>query len=184
MLCVVGLATPASTICSPYEAILGVSFGSLDAEVRRAHMPPLHAEGTIDVEHGAGWQVRAIGWLMHLPDAGLRQPVRLDVVGDASEIAWTRCIGGSRLRTRQHARDSRLVERSGLGRISFDLAVRGGALLYRQAAFHVAGVPVPESLSPSVSAIVFAESEGWGVDVTVTWRGLLVCRYAGSIRAS
>ena len=183
-LCAVGLALPAARNCSPYEAVLGEAFASLHAHVRRAHLPPLRAEGTIDVEHGPGWLARPMIWLMKLPAAGPRQPVRLDVAGDGSELVWTRRIGESVLRTRQRASGSRLVERSGLGRVSFDLAVEDGALLYRQSSIHVAGLPVPSSLSPRVGAVVSATAEGWRVVVTVTWRGRIVCRYAGTIRAS
>ncbi|HEX5107181.1 MAG TPA: DUF4166 domain-containing protein [Vicinamibacterales bacterium] len=170
--------------CSPYEAVLGQAFASLHAHVRCAHLPPLRAEGTIDVEHGPGWLTRPMIWLMKLPAAGARQPVRLDVAEDGSELVWTRRIGASILRTRQRASGSRLVERSGLGRVSFDLAVEDGALLYRQSSIHVAGLPLPESLSPRVGAVVSATREGWSVAVTVEWRGQIVCRYAGSIRAS
>lgn len=123
-------------------------------------------------------------WLMKLPGAGPRQLVRLDVAEDGSELLWTRRIGRSILRTRQHARGSRLVERSGLGRVSFDLAVEDSALLYRQSSIHVAGLPVPSSLSPRVGAVVSATAEGWRVVVTVIWRGRMVCHYAGTISAS
>jgi hypothetical protein len=170
--------------CSPYEAILGEAFASLHTHVRRAHLPPLRADGTIDVEHGPGWLTRPMIWLMKLPTAGPSQPVRLDVAENGAELVWTRRIGGSLLRTRQHAGGSRLVERSGLGRIAFDLAVDDGALLYRQASLHVAGLPVPSFVSPYVAAVVSATSEGWHVVVTVTWRGRILCRYAGNIRAS
>jgi hypothetical protein len=156
----------------------------LHAHVRRAHLPPLRAEGTIDVEHGPGWLARPMIWLMLLPAAGLRQPVRLEVAGDSSGLRWTRRIGRSTLRTRQRAIGSRIVERSGLGRVSFDLAVEDGALLYRQSSIHVAGLPVPSSLGPRVGAVVSATTEGWRVEVTVTWRGRIVCRYAGTMHAS
>jgi uncharacterized protein DUF4166 len=138
----------------------------------------------MDVEHGHGWLARPIIWLMKLPAAGLRQPVRLDVVEDGSELIWTRRIGGSILRTRQCASGSRLVERSGLGRISFDLAVENGALVYRQSSIHIVGLPVPSSLGPRAGAVVSATAEGWHVVVTVTWHGRIVCRYAGTMRAS
>ena len=169
---------------TPYEIVLGEAFASLHAHVQRAHLPPLRAEGTIDVEHGAGWLARPMIWLMKLPAAGRRQAVRLDVAGDGSELVWTRRIGRSLLRTRQRASGSRLVERSGLGRIAFDLAVEDGALLYRQSSIHIAGLRVPSSLSPIVRAVVSATAEGWRVVVTVTWRGRMVCRYAGTLRAS
>jgi hypothetical protein len=147
-------------------------------------LPPLRAEGVIDVEHGTGWLARPIIWLMNLPAAGPGQPVQLDVAGDASELVWTRQIGESILRTRQHASGSRLVERSGVGRVSFDLAVNDGALVYRHSSIHVAGLPVPLALSPRVGAVVSATTEGWRVVVTVKFRGQIVCRYAGGIRTS
>ena len=178
------LARPAATSVSLYEALLGETFTSLHAHVQCAHLPPLRAEGRIDVEHGAGWLTRPMIWLMTLPAAGSRQPVQLQVTGDDHELVWTRQIGTSMLRTRQRACGSRLVERSGLGRVSFDLAVDDGALLYRQSSFHVAGLPVPSSLGPRVGAAVSATADGWHVAVTVTWRGRIVCRYAGSIHPS
>ncbi len=178
------LAFSATGTCSPYEAILGPAFASLHPHVRAAHLAPLRAEGTIDVEHGAGWLARPLIWLMKLPAAGPRQPVRLEVAEDDSGLVWTRRIGGSILRTRQRAMGSRLVERSGLGRVSFDLAVEDGALLYRQSSIHFAGLPLPSPLRPRVGAAVSPSAEGWHVAVTVTWRGRTLCRYAGAIRRS
>jgi len=137
----------------------------------------------MDVEHGPGWLTPLILWLMKLPAAGLRQQVRLDVAQNGPELVWTRRIGLSVLRTRQRANGSRLVERSGLARVSFDLAVEGGALLYQQSSIHVAGLPLPSSLSPCVGAVVSPTTEGWSVVVTVKLRGRIVCRYAAVIRA-
>ena len=178
------LVLPAAGACSPYEAILGREFASLHAHVRRAHLPPLRAEGAVDVAHGPGWLSRPIVWLMKLPAAGPGQPVRLAVAEDGSETVWTRCIGGSTLRTRQRANGSRLEERSGPGRITFDLAVEDGALVYRQSSIHVAGLPVPSPLGPRVAAVVSPTAEGWQVVVTVEWLGRIVCRYAEAIHAS
>ncbi len=183
-LCAVGVTPPAAARCSIYEEVLREAFASLHPHVRRAHLPPLRAEGRIDVEHGRGGLARFIIWLMNLPAAGPGQPVRLDLIEDRSGLVWSRRIGASILRTRQHAMGSQLVECSGLGRVSFDLTVKDGALLYRQSSIHVAGLPMPSSLSPFVCAAISARSHGWHVVVTVTWRGRAVCRYAGTIRVS
>jgi hypothetical protein len=169
---------------SLYEAALGPAFAGLHPQVRRAHLPPLRAEGTMDVEHGSGVLARLIVRLMNLPGAGRRQPVRLDVSARGQELEWSRRIGSSNLRTHQRARASQLEERSGLARISFDLSVEAGALLYRQSALHLAGLPVPSSVSPHASAVVSGTVDGWRVMVTVVWRGRIVCRYAGVMRAS
>jgi len=152
--------------------------------VRRAHLAPLRAEGTIDVEHGLGSLARLIIRLMKLPAAGPHQPVHLDVTKEGAGLVWTRRIGDTILRTRQHATATGILERSGLGRISFVLTVADGALLYEQTAFVVAGLPVPRWLGPSVRAVVSPTATGWHVEVTVTWRGQPVCRYAGAIRAT
>ena len=152
--------------------------------MRRAHLPPLRAEGTIDVEHGRGGLARAIIRLMMLPAAGPCQPARLQVAGDGAGLVWTRRIGGTLLETRQRASGALIVERSGLGRISFALTAEDGALLYRQTSIAVAGLPVPQWLGPNVSAAVSPNADGWCVDVRVTWRGRAVCRYAGAIRAT
>jgi hypothetical protein len=173
---------PAPRRASPYEAILGEAFASLPAHVRRAHLPPLRAEGTIDVEHGPGWLAGAARWLMKLPAAGPRQPVSLDVREDGSALVWTRRIGQSTLRTRQRANGSQLVERSGLGRASFSLAVEDGALSYHGTSVHFAGLPLPSCVTPRVRAVVSDTPDGWHVAVTVEWRARLLCRYAGAIR--
>jgi hypothetical protein len=138
----------------------------------------------MDVVHGEGWLAQPIIWLMHLPGAGPRQSVRLDVAEDGAQLVWTREIGTSILRTRQLAGGSRLVERLGLGSISFDLAADAGALLYRHSSMQFVGLPVPSLLSPRVAAVVSATADGWHVDVTVTWRDRIVCHYAGAVRAS
>ena len=177
-------ARPTARNGSPYQAVLGAAFASLHPHVRAAHLPPLRAEGSVDVEHGAGWLARPVIWLMRLPAAGPRQQVLLDVAEEGSDLVWTRRIGGAVLRTRQRANGSRLEERSGLGRISFDLAVENAALRYRQSSIHVAGLPVPSWLSPRVGATVSATADGWSVVVSVTWLGRILCRYAGRIRQS
>ena len=179
-----GLALAATNLCSPYQAILGEAFDSLHAHVRRAHLAPLHAEGAIDVAHGEGWLAQLIISVLNLPAAGLHQSVRLEVAEDGSELVWMRQIGKTVLRTRQRAHGSRLVERLGLGSISFDLVVKSGALLYQHSSMRFAGLPVPFALTPRVAAVVSPTAGGWHVDVTVTWRDRIVCRYAGSMRAS
>ncbi len=119
--------------------------------------------------------------LMKLPAAGRSQAVRLDVSAAGAELAWMRQIGASVLRTRQYATGLLLVERSGIGRVVFGLAVDHGSLLYRQRSMSVAGVHLPAFISPRVSASVSPVASGWRVSVAVEWRARLLCRYAGII---
>lgn len=139
------------------------------------------AEGRLDVEHGSHWSSPLLIRLMTLPAAGRGQRVRLDVAPAGDEVEWVRHIGASVLRTRQRARGSLLVERHGPGEVSFELEVEDGALRYRQVAIGAAGLAVPRFMSPLISARVSPTTAGWYVDVSVTWRGHLVCHYAGAL---
>ena len=175
---------------APYRAALGIAFDTLDPEVQRAHLAPLAAAGTFDVEHGSTWFAPLLARLLKLPAAGRAQPVSLDVRAEGNQLLWTRDIGDVRLSTRQQAAGAHIVERAGLGTIVFALAVENGALVYAQVSFSVAKVPLPRVVAPQVSARVstapsFAlrttadRRDGWHVEVHVSWRGHLVCRYSG-----
>lgn len=177
----VAAATSGSGTGSPYRILLGTGFAALHPHVQRAHLAPLAAEGTLDVEHGAGWLTPLLIRVMNLPAAGRAQRVRLDVTPVDAEVDWTRRIGSSVLRTRQRAIGTLLVERHGIGRIAFALHVDDGALRYHQVSMRAAGIVIPSFLSPRVSARVSPERAGWSVEVTVSWRGDLVCHYAGTL---
>ena len=150
--------------------------------MRRGHGVPLTAEGTLDVRHGAWWLTPLLIRLMTLPAAGRGQPVRLEVTRTGGDVEWLRRIGSSVLRTRQRAAGSVLLEHSRIGRVAFTLDVEDGALLYRQVAMRVAGIPVPSFVRPRVRGRVSAAAGGWRVEVTITCRRHLVCAYAGVLR--
>ena len=173
--------TLVGTVRSPYEAALGGAFETLPSEVRRAHVAPLVAVGTFDVDHGSHWITPALVKLLNLPEAGRGQMVRLEVAAHGDELLWARRIGAVSLLTRQRAAGRRIVERVGLGTIVFDVAARDGALVYQQCCLRVAGLPIPRFVAPLVNARVSAAARGWHVEVRVTWRTHLVCRYAGKM---
>lgn len=167
-----------------YPGVLGDAFARLHPSVQRAHVPPLVARGSFDVEHGAHPLTPIWIALLRLPASGAAQPVHLDVAAIAGGLTWTRRIGTRVLRTRQHARGTRMVEVNGAGRLEFELRVRDEALDYRLVDMRVARVRVPLFIRPRVGARVSAAPNGWQVEVTVTWRHHLVCRYGGVMHAT
>lgn len=169
---------------SPYETALGGAFETLPPEIRRAHLAPLVAQGTFDVDHGSHWITPTLVKLLKLPNAGRAQRVQLEVAARDEELLWARRIGAISLCTRQRAVGSQILERSGLGTILFDLTARDGALVYRQSDLRIAGVPVPRAIAPTVRARVSAAPGGWHVDVVIEWRGHFICRYAGLMAAA
>lgn len=168
---------------TPYLAILGEGFASLHPHVQAAHLVPLAAEGTMDVERGASLGARLLARFLGFPAAGLGQRVRLDVRPFGGEVEWHRSIGKSRLRTYQFAKSGYLVERNRTGMIVFKLIVRDGALVYEQVAMKAARAIVPRGLAPTVRGLVSPTPEGWRVEVEITWRGRLVGRYSGALKA-
>lgn len=168
---------------SPYEAILGDAFTTLHPRVQRAHLAPLVANGTLDVEHGSHPLTPLLIKILRLPAAG-HALARLEVASSGEGLTWMRQIGSTVLRTVQHASHDRIVERNGLGRVEFELHAEHGSLEYRQVTMSVAGVQVPAFVRPRVRAGVSAAPEGWHVEVVVTWRNHLVCRYAGDMRGA
>jgi Domain of unknown function (DUF4166) len=164
---------------SPYEQVLGAAFATLDPSVQRAHLPPLVATGSLDVQHGSHALTPLLISILKLPAAGRAQPVRLEVIAAGMATVWMRRIGGTVLRTVQHARSRRIVEHHGIARVEFELQVDGGSLEYRQAAMRIGRLPVPAFIRPRVRARVSAAPPGWHVAVVVSWRDHLVCRYSG-----
>ena len=177
------VATSRPETGAPCQILLGEAFAALDPNVRRGQLAPLAAEGTVDVEHGGGWLTPWMIRLMKLPGAGRAQRVRLDVTPIGAAVEWRRRIGSSVLTTRQRAIGALLIERNGIGSVAFGLHVEDGTLLYRQMSMRVAGVPIPAWVSPHVSARVSSAAAGWRIEVAVTWRDRLVCRYAGCLEA-
>ena len=177
------VAIPPAGRRAPCQVLLGETFASLEANVRRSQTAPLAAEGILDVQHGARRLTPLLIRLMNLPAAGRAQSVRLDLTPIGDEVEWSRRIGSSVMRTRQRAAGSLLLEEHGIGRVAFALGVEDGALLYRQVWMQVAGIPIPSFVRPRVSARVSPAARGWRVEVTITWRGDLVCGYAGVLRA-
>jgi hypothetical protein len=174
-------ATIERTNRSPYEDILADSFDLLHPNVRNAHLVPLIAEGFVDVEHGIHWLTPLMVRLMRLPSAGPNQSVKLNVDARDANFEWNRTIGNSTFRTYQHASDNKLVERNGPGSVSFQLEILNGSLHYRQTGMSIYGLQIPQKIAPRVSGRVAAAPNGWLVEVKVTWRSHLVCRYAGEL---
>src|SRR5690349_6289537 len=97
------VATTRRPTGSPYEAALHDAFFSLHPQVQRAHLAPLSARGSLQVEHGPHWWTKPLIKLLKLPAAGVSEPVRLEVTAERDELVWARRIGAVDLRTRQRA---------------------------------------------------------------------------------
>jgi len=55
-------------------------------------------------------------------------------------------------------------------------------MIYTQRALTLLGFRLPTWASPQVEATVSPLADGWKVQVEVSWRRRLVCRYSGVMR--
>ncbi len=170
---------------SLYQRILGEEFALLPDVLRRFHGSPAGGslEGTFRVERGRGRLRGLLAEIGGLPPASERVPLRLDVRVEGDEEHWTRAFGEQLLRTRQFARDGRLVELHPPWKLKIRLgATRAGMQLEHERCYWC-GIPLPRFVAPRVESFVEARGESWFVAVTIGLPLLgMVCRYSGEVR--
>ena len=170
---------------SLYQRILGEEFALLPDVLRRFHGAPDggRLEGLFRVERGRG---RLRAWLAEiggLPQASERVPLRLDVRVAGEEEHWTRSFGEQHLRTRQFARDGRLVELHPPWKLRIRLGATREGMLLDHERLYCFGIPLPRFVAPRVESFVEARGEAWFVAVTIGMPLLgMVCRYSGEVR--
>ena len=169
-----------------YRTVLGAAFDALHPHVQEAHTAPIRATGTMDVVHGVHRFTRLFAAVFRLPAAGRSQIVTLDVTEEARaagrfEMRWNRVIGKWTLRSKQTARRGLLIEQHWPARIAFALREDAGSLVYEQRSIRVMQVPLWSGAAPQVRAEASPAARGWRVVVEVSWRGHLICRYAGEM---
>ena len=169
-----------------YRTVLGAAFDALHPHVKEAHTAPVHATGIMDVVHGTHRFTRVLAAVFRLPAAGRSQMVTLDVTEEpraAGRFAmrWNRVIGDWTLRSRQTAHRGLLIEQHWPARIAFALREDAGSLVYEQRSIRVMHVPLWSRAAPQVRAEASPAASGWHVVVEVSWRGHLICRYAGEM---
>lgn len=167
---------------NPYREILGSRYGDLSSHVRMCLEDPICGRGLATV-WGASTRVgRWFAPRLGLPPEAVRVDLLLEMHWTPMGFQWTRSFDGFVLTTYQECRGAFLVETVGALSLWFSLDVSSGDLLYRSAAVRWRGIPLPRWLSPRVSARVWQEGPGWGVEVDV--RAPMVgrlCRYKATL---
>ena len=181
-----------------YPTLLGAAWHSLDPTVQRIHSAPsaMHAEGIFQVSRGGGVLMRRILDAAHVPQPSHAADVRLVVCHRGRHERWHRAFGGLPLVTHQsEAPGGLLAERIGILEFRFRLAVKHGALLFRQESFAIRlgplRVPLPDWLSIEIAGregpagAPDETSDCTTVDVRVTApTGSLLFAYRGTVRRS
>lgn len=174
---------------SLFERVLGEGWLTLPAPVRTLHGAVQAAEyvGEAAVECGRHPLARLARWLMRLPPAAARVPVRVSItVADDAEH-WQRQFGPRRFATtlRWRPASGRLVETFRLFglpmRFELGLVAENAALCWPVTRGSFCGVPLPRWLLPISESQETVDAQGrFCFEVSVSLRGLgLVARYGG-----
>ena len=153
---------------SVYRRVLGARFDSLDPAVQRLHslQGQQRLDGRCTIVGAESRLGRAIARIVGLPRAAEQTAFTFEINADDSEETWTRHFPRRSMRSRLRAgSNGELIERLGIVRLRFTLAVADGALTMRLDAVRVAGMPWPRAWLPMVWAREHGDGERFHFDV-------------------
>ena len=168
-----------------FETALGEAWPRLSPPLRELHGAYRQAEyaGEASVENGRNPLARLARWLMRLPAANERVPVRVSVAASATRETWTRRFGESTFSSvlSWDAERQRITERFGPLVFELGLTEQGGALVWPVTRGWCLGIPLPRFLLPVSEAREDVDEAGrFRFDVAIRLRGLgLVAHYRG-----
>ena len=174
--------SPAPTL---FETALGADWPRLSEPLRElhgAHRQAVYA-GEASVENGRNPLARFARWVMRLPLAAERVPVRVSLTATPTEERWTRDFGASRFRStlRWNSRTRRIREHFGPLAFELGLIEQDGALHWPVTRGWLFGIPLPRLLLPISEAREDVDEQGrFRFDVRISLPGLgLVAHYRG-----
>ncbi|MBL8994200.1 MAG: hypothetical protein JNM63_12730, partial [Spirochaetia bacterium] len=118
-----------------YPKALGTKWAQLAEPLRKLHDRKLKLawKGWFRIGNGPHWLGKIIIYLMRLPRATPKTPLRLKIERFKNGEKWTRQIGTHRLVTTQfEGRNQEILERMDGLEFAFDLLVKKGGIVYRQ----------------------------------------------------
>lgn len=169
---------------SLHRRLLGASFDSLPAPVRRIHEGAAVAtwRGTCGVARGTSPLARLLGLAARLPRAGDGVALRVTLAADARGETWIRDFDGRAMRSRLTLRDGHLHERLGPATFRFALHATGDGIEWRLVAVSGLGVPLPLAWFRRVTAREYLDGGRYAFEVRAEMPvvGLLV-HYRGTL---
>jgi len=167
-----------------YRRLLGADWPQLAEPIRHAHtvLVESHGRGLFRIERGRHWLARAFGWILRLPPASAESEAHLTVTLEAEGELWVRRFGARRIVTYQYQAGPQVfAERFGIVEFRFRLEVAEGHLVFHQRGVTLLGVPIPESLAPTIQAL--EEPGSVSVRISIPVGGLLLS-YQGIVEYS
>ncbi len=144
----------------------------------------LLSHGRCDIERGAAWASRVVGWLFRFPPAGRDLPTLVTVIAERGREIWHRDFGGEgiftvlepALRTDTPTGKPTIVERFGI--VTFDLQIGEvpDGISLEVVGMRALGIAVPRWLWPRLRAVEHAEAQRFhfDIDIDLSWGAKLI----------
>ena len=157
------------TAVSLFQRLLGSSFETLPAPIRRLHDTRKHKvfAGNCRIERGSHWLVPLFALAMSLPKAGDDVPVEISIQSAGGEETWARNFAGQPMRSALSERNGQLEERLGPMCFRFALRVENQATVWTLEGVKLLGLlPLPLAWFKGMGARESAQSGRYHFDVS------------------
>lgn len=169
---------------SMYRLVMGEAFFRLDPPVRQFHScAGRHGfQGEVQVGAPASIPAKWLAFALGVPQKASEGPMRFELQADPQTETWTRFFPTITMRSTLTREGSRIVERLGATRLTFELLEVGGALVMRLVKLHFLGIPCPSWLMPSVMARERGATDRFHFQVLASVPGIgVVASYVGHL---
>ena len=172
------------TPVSLYRAVMGEVFDQLAEPVRQFHSlagsHELH--GWVEVHAPRSWAARLLAVCLGAPTRAASGPLRFELLAQQGVETWTRFFPNKTMQSVLKRDGTRIMEKLGASRLSFELVEVAGALEMRLNGMHFWGIPCPHWLMPDITARESGEMGrlNFHVQASVPVIGLVV-RYTGHL---
>lgn len=167
-----------------YRRVIGPAYDAMPQPVRDMHdvIGDAGAAGRARVRRGRSLPARLVCNVMRFPPEGEHELHVSFEERDGVE-RWTRDFAGRAFSSELSEKGTRLVERFGPMRFSFDLPVDAAGLTMVMRGWSVFGLPMPLVLAPRSVAREWADGEDFCFDVPIALPGIgEVVHYSGRLR--
>lgn len=139
---------------SMYRSVMGDAFDRLASPIQQFHSlagrHDLHGE--VQVAEPASALAKLLAVFLGAPLKARQGPIRFTLLAAPSCETWIRFFPGMTMRSTLTKSGTRVVERLGASRLSFELVEVAGALEMHLVKLHFFGIPCPAWLAPTVTA--------------------------------
>lgn len=139
---------------SMYRSVMGDAFDRLASPIQQFHSLAGRHElhGEVQVAEPASTLAKLLAVFLGTPLKTCQGPIRFELLTAPDTETWIRFFPDKTMRSTLTKSGTRVVERLGASRLSFELVEVAGALEMHLVKLYFLGIPCPAWLAPTVTA--------------------------------